>query len=107
MTIKKIFVFAIFAFTNCNNSGQHSPFKSTDISKVSEKVVTKNNKESFEKTEIICDTVFKNKGYKLTLTVFDSSDADEIIPNTQPTERNVINKTKKALLLDIKRKRYL
>jgi hypothetical protein len=44
--------------------------------------VIKPEKENFENTEIICDTVYKNKGYKLTLSVFDTTNDDETIPNT-------------------------
>lgn len=35
-----------------------------------------------ETTEIICDTVYKNKGYKITLRRFNEDDQDETVPNS-------------------------
>lgn len=82
MTVKLILALLILTLTNCNNSSQHFGSVPTDTIKVLENPVTKADKENFEKTEIVCDTVYKNKGYKLTLALFDSTNLDETIPNT-------------------------
>ena len=82
MTMKLFFSFLIFSLTNCSNNCPPSVPVQGDSSKNFEKTVTPSEKESFEKTEILCDTVYKNKGYKLTLTLFDTTNEDETIPNT-------------------------
>lgn len=82
MTMKLFLAFLIFTLTNCSNHSQHSVSVQSDSSKNLEKAVTPVEKESLEKTEIACDTVYKNKGYKLTLTLFDTTNEDETIPNT-------------------------
>ena len=82
MTMKLLLVLTIFSLTDCNNNDQHSENVPTDSSKVVENAVIKPEKENFENTEIGCDTVYKNKGYKLTLSVFDTTGDDETIPNT-------------------------
>jgi len=91
MTIRLHLVLTIFILTNCKNNGQHSESIPTDSSKVVKNAVTKLEKENFEKTEIVCDTVYKNKGYKLTLTLFDTTDEDETIPNTLFTLSKLTN----------------
>ena len=82
MTMKFFLAFLIFTLTNCSNNSQHSLTVQSDSLKNLVKAVTPIVKESFEKIEIICDTVYKNKGYKLTLTLFDTTNEDETIPNT-------------------------
>ena len=62
-----------------------------DSSKNLAKAITLIEKDSFEKTEIVCDTVYKNKGYKLTLTLFDTTNADGTIPNTLFTLSKLTN----------------
>jgi len=89
--MKLFLVLLIFVLTNCNNNSQHSVPVQGDSSKDLEKAVTPSEKESFEKTEIVCDTVYKNKGYKLTLTLFDTTNEDETIPNTLFTLSKLTN----------------
>jgi hypothetical protein len=91
MTIRLHLLLTIFILTNCKNNGQHSESVPTDSSKVVKNAVTKPEKENFEKTEIVCDTIYKNKGYKLTLTLFDTTDEDETIPNTLFTLSKLTN----------------
>jgi hypothetical protein len=69
MTMKLLLVLIIFTLTDCNNNGQHSENVPADSSKGVENAVIKPEKENFENTEIVCDTVYKNKGYKLTLSL--------------------------------------
>jgi hypothetical protein len=72
----------ILALTNCNNNSPHALTLSTDSSKKPEKIVVTATNENFRKTEIVCDSVYKNKGFKLTLILFDTTNEDETIPNT-------------------------
>ncbi|MEO6357247.1 MAG: hypothetical protein ABIO56_11490 [Ferruginibacter sp.] len=80
--MKLFSAFLIFTLTNCSDNSQHSLPVQADSSNNLERAATPIEKESFEKTEIVCDTVYKNKGYKITLTLFDSTDEDETVPNT-------------------------
>jgi hypothetical protein len=91
MIMKLFFAFLIFTLASCNNNGQHSVSVQGDSSKNFENTVTTSEKGSFEKTEILCDTVYKNKGYKLTLTLFDTTNEDETIPNTLFTLSKLTN----------------
>ena len=78
--IKKVFLtlclfyFALFINVQSAANGQISNLKT-----VKNHTSGKNNDDNFE---IICDSIYKNKGYKLSLSVFDSSSDDENIPNT-------------------------
>ena len=92
MTIKLFLVLLIFTLTNCSNNSQHFVLVQGDSLKNSAKALTPLEKESFEKTEIVCDTVYKNKGYKLTLTHFDTTNEDETIPNTLFTLSKLTNR---------------
>jgi hypothetical protein len=78
MTLKLFLAFLILTLTNCSNNSQHSVPLQVDSSKV----VVPNEKEGFQKTEINCDSVYKNKEYKLTLTLFDTTNEYQTIPNT-------------------------
>jgi hypothetical protein len=91
MTVKLFFAFLIFSLTNCSNNSPHSVPVQGDTLKNFERAATPSLKESFEKTEILCDTVYKNKGYKLTLTLFDTTNEDETIPNTLFTLSKLTN----------------
>lgn len=88
--MKFILVFLIFSLTNCANNTHHSASAQVDSSSNLVKTVV-NKKENFEKTEIVCDTVYKNKNYKLTLTLFDTTNEDETIPNTLFTLSKLTN----------------
>lgn len=82
MTKLTILKLTIFAFTmSCNNGQQKEHKSSTDT--VSE---TKS-----ETTEILCDTVYVNKDYKIALTTFDPTNEDETIPNTLFTFSKLTN----------------
>jgi hypothetical protein len=91
MTMKLFLVLLIFTLTNCSNNNQHSAIVQVDSSKNLERAATLSEKEGFEKTEIMCDTIYKNKGYKLTLTLFDTTNEDETIPNTLFTLSKLTN----------------
>lgn len=91
MTMKLLLGLIIFTLTDCNNNDRHSENVPTDSSKGVENTVIKPQKENFENTEIVCDTVYKNKGYKLTLSVFDTTGDDETIPNTLFTLSKLTN----------------
>jgi hypothetical protein len=60
--------FIAFILTNCNGQQDKKQFTTDNL--------------MFEKTEIICDTVFKNKKYKFILTTFNSTSNDPDTPNT-------------------------
>ena len=77
MTMKLFLALLIFALTNCSNNNQQPASAQTDSSKNSEESTRPSEKEGFQKTEIVCDTVYKNKGYKITLTLFDTINKDE------------------------------
>ena len=63
-----VFFFAVFLLTNCYSQRDTKQFTTGN--------------SIFEKTEIICDTVFKNKKYKFILVSFDSTSNDPDKPNT-------------------------
>ena len=98
MTIKLFSALTIFTLTNCNNNGKHSVTKTFDSSKVIKSDALQTTKESLEKTEIICDTVYKNKGYKLTLALFDTTNEDET--NTVFTLSKLINGQYEQIFFD-------
>lgn len=91
MIMKLLLVLTIFTLADCNNNDQHSGKAPTDSSKPVENAVIKPEKENFENTEIVCDTVYENKGYKLTLSVFDTTGEEETIPNTLFTLSKLTN----------------
>ena len=82
MTLRFFLTLTGLLFANCNNSGQHSAAIPTGGSKVLKKIAALTDKSNFEETEIICDTVYKSRGYKLTLIRFDTTNSNETIPNT-------------------------
>ena len=92
MIMKLFLVVLIFTLTNCSNNSQHSVHVQGDSSKNLLKSLILLEKESFKKTEIVCDSVYKNKGYKLTLTLFDTTNEDETIPNTLFTLSKLTNR---------------
>ena len=87
MTLKLFLAFLILTLANCGNSSQHSVPLPVDSSKL----IAASEKDGFDKTEIDCDTVYKNKGYKLTLTLFDTANEDQTIPNTLFTLSKLTN----------------
>jgi hypothetical protein len=91
MAMKLLLVLTIFALTDCHINDHHSGNIPTDSSKVVENAVVKPDKENFENTEIVCDTVYKDKGYKLTLSAFDTTNEDETITNTLFTLSKLAN----------------
>ena len=70
-------VLIIFTLSDCNND-QHSANVPTDSSKLVDNAVIKPEKENFENAKIVCDAVYKNEGYKLTLTAFDTTDLSSL-----------------------------
>jgi len=63
MTKLTFFILTILALAKSCNSGQ---------SKEQKPVINITTENKFETTEFICDTVYPNKGYKITLTKFDT-----------------------------------
>ena len=80
--MKLFLTLLIFILTSCGSNSHHTATEQSDSSKNLQIGVALVEKESFEKTEILCDTIYKNKGYKLTLALFDTTNKDETIPNT-------------------------
>lgn len=72
MTKLTFLILTIFVFVNSCN-GQLKEHKSSINTATGTKTET---------TEILCDTVYANKGYKITLTTFDPTNEDQTIPNT-------------------------
>ena len=66
-------------------------FSILNSSKQPEKQVATSGENNLETTEIICDTVYKNKGYKITLKRFNRNDEDEKIPNSVFTFSKLTN----------------
>jgi hypothetical protein len=91
MNLKLLLASLSFTFANCSNNSTHSVPVQGNSSKNLEQAVTSGEKESFQKTEILCDSIYKNKGYKLTLALFDTTNEDEIIPNTLFTLSKLTN----------------
>jgi hemoglobin-like flavoprotein len=90
--IRKLFLpLLIFSFTNCRENGQHSASPQSDSLKSVQAITSPDTKAGFEKTEITCDTVYKNKGYQITLTLFDNIHEDETTYNTLFTLNRLIN----------------
>ncbi|MGN6353315.1 MAG: XAC2610-related protein [Parafilimonas sp.] len=90
MAMKFFLALLIFTLTDCTNNGQQYISVQDGSSKKLEK--TPDKEESFGKTEIVCDTVYKNKGYKITLTLFDTANEGEATPNTLFTFSKQTNK---------------
>jgi hypothetical protein len=82
MEMKLFLALLILLLTNCTNNNQRSMPVQGNSSKQPEKNVETSGEESLETTEIICDTVYKNKGYKITLKRFDITNEDEKISNS-------------------------
>lgn len=90
MTKLTFFILTILALTMSCNSGQQKESKSTTDSIVETKSDSI-TETKFETTEIFCDTVYPNKGYKITLLAFDPMNEDETIPNTLFTFSKLTN----------------
>jgi hypothetical protein len=82
MKMKLFLALLILILTNCTSNDQQSLPVQGNSSKQPEKPVATSGEENMETTEMICDTVYKNKGYKITLKRFDTNFEDEEIPNT-------------------------
>jgi hypothetical protein len=67
--------------TSCNYSSDNKNLQKDTTTNI-QQAVSKIDSPNFEKTEIICDTVFKSKKYKFTLTSFDTTSNDPDLPNT-------------------------
>jgi hypothetical protein len=81
MVIKKIIanfslLFLLFFIANCSNSGKQPNAKKKL------KQIKDTKQQMFETKEIMCDTIFKEKGYKIILRRFNIENNDEKIPNT-------------------------
>jgi len=78
-SIKLIILFSLSSFVYCSNNGQNltnKVIKNNDL-------ISKIESPSLEQTQIICDTVYKNKSYRFTLVLFDTT-------NNFPDEANNI-----------------
>ena len=79
---KQIFIILtiLIIVVSCNSGQQKEGKVSTDSSVVIRKATVPETK--LETTEIICDSLYPNNSYKLTLLTFAPSSEDETIPNT-------------------------
>lgn len=90
MTKQTFFVLTILGLTiSCNNGQQKVEKSATDS--IVETTSNDRTETKFETTEIVCDTVYSNKGYKITLLAFDPMNEDETIPNTLFTFSKLTN----------------
>jgi len=75
-------ILALLTWASCNSSGLNNHSSTQDSLKTRGVISINKDSAKFESTEIICDTVYKNKGYKLSLRTFDSANEDETKFNT-------------------------
>ena len=74
MIKKLISLLTIFTLTtSCNSGGKKNILQSLDTVKTVQKELTKTEESKFDTTEIICDSIYKDKGYKLIKTTFFNS----------------------------------
>lgn len=90
MTKLTFFTCTILALTMSCNSRQRkgNQPKTNNIVETKRDSITETR---FETTEFICDTIYPNKGYKVSLTTFDPLNEDETIPNTLFTFSRLTN----------------
>lgn len=90
MTKFTFFILTILGLTmSCSNRQRNEGKSSTDsiaVTKIDSITETK-----FESTEIVCDTVYPNKAYKISLLAFDPMNEDETVPNTLFTISKLTN----------------
>ena len=67
--------------TSCSNGRQQNIRATNDSLKTTNSISLESQKK-IDTLEIICDSVYKNKGYKLTLRTFDTANIYETKPNT-------------------------
>jgi hypothetical protein len=91
MKSRSIFAILLIALSNCTNSSQHAVAVTPDTLKTTEATTLSTEKEAVRRNEVLCDTVYSNKGYKLTLSLFDSSISDYVTSNTLFTLSKLIN----------------
>ncbi len=85
MRIWYIFILTTLWFVSCNNKTQKTTFSPVDSLKPSqtENRKDKNTELEIETTEILCDSIYNDKGYKIILTKFDpKNDGEETRFNT-------------------------
>ena len=90
MTKTTFFILTILVLTMSCKSGQQKEHKVA----IDSLVATQSDSitgTKFDRTEILCDTVYANKGYKITLTTFDPTNEDETIKNTLFTFSKLTN----------------
>lgn len=80
---RKIFL-AVFitVLTSCTNNNQHPLPDQENNTTNPETTLTEIKEEGSKRFELICDSIYKNKAYKITLTRFDTANMNETIPNT-------------------------
>jgi hypothetical protein len=95
-TMNLLALVGLLTFINFPNNGQNLRSKA-------DKIITHSfNRDTtnFEKTEVICDTVFRNKNYKFTLTLFDTVNNFPDQANTIFTFEKLVNGQYKTIFLD-------
>ena len=70
MIMKLFLALLIFALTNCSNNNQQPASAQADSSKNLEESTRPSEKEGLQKTEIVCDTVYKNKSLQNHINSF-------------------------------------
>ncbi|CAN5626364.1 hypothetical protein BH10BAC2_BH10BAC2_13430 [soil metagenome] len=103
MTKTKLIILIVNALTtSCKDShNQQNENKITADTFQSDKVILTDKVENTSQTtEIICDSVYKGKGYKITLTTFDIENEDETKSNSVFTLSKWENGQYKIVYLD-------
>lgn len=86
---------------SCNNAGQKKNNLHTDNIVVTDTVSAGSAENKFKTTEINCDTVYRNRNYKITLTPFDTTMWDyDTIPNSVFVFYKELNRQKLQLFSD-------
>ena len=83
MRIWYIFILTTLWFVSCNSQTQKTTFSHVDSLKLTQTENRKDKNTEFETTEILCDSIYNDKGYKIILTKFDpKNDGEEVNFNT-------------------------
>lgn len=91
---------ALILTISCNNvepKGSNSANDSLTTKRIVSIPITGNISKT---TEIDCDTVYKNKGYKITLTTFNTVSDDETKPNTIFVLSKILNEQHLTIFSD-------
>lgn len=74
--MRLILTLLVLTLTNCNNNEQSLPIQTEKLNTSTNSLTIKENANS-KKIEINCGSIYQNKGYKITLSLFDSNFINE------------------------------